>query len=370
MNIFFAVNDSYVEQLCVALVSVLKNNACEKINFYILTNDLSEKSKIKINNIRRRYDNWDIRYLSIDKEKVSALKLNIDYITCETYFRYFIAEIVPNLGKCLYLDADLVVNGTLRSLYDTDIEDFYCAGVKDLYIDDIKYKRTISFDDSELYVNAGMLLMNLSKIREDDMVCKLLENTKKMADKIHFQDQDIINITFKGKIKEVDSIYNFTSHNVKLEKDKRKKAVIIHYTGQEKPWGNKCKNKLKDLWENYSHINNLIQNSKLKIALLIDEYFGGAGTAFGGYGFLARRYIAKYIPDDNVQVDVLLGKGRKRFFAEHFIEDGIDLYKLPRNRFMAKWWLKQRDYDIYLSIELTDDYVLKNVVDKSKKLVL
>lgn len=35
---------------------------------------------------------------------------------------------------------------------------------------------------------------------------------------------------------------------------------------------------------------------KIKVGLLIDEYFGGAGTAFGGYGFLARRHIAKYNP--------------------------------------------------------------------------
>lgn len=370
MNIFFAVNDSYVEQLCVAIVSVLKNNACERINFYVLTNDFSEDSKIKIENIRRRWDNWNIQYLTVQKEQVSSLKLNIDYITAETYFRYFIADLVPEIDKCLYLDADLVVNGTIRSLYDTNIEGCYCAGVRDLYIEEIKYKSKINFDDKDLYVNAGMLLMNLAKIREDNMVCKLLENTKELADKIQFQDQDVINVTFKGKIKEVDSVYNFTSHNVKLEKEKRKKAIVVHYTGKEKPWGSKCKNKLKNLWNDYFLINKVVQNQKLKIGLIIDEYFGGAGTAFGGYGFLARRYIAKYIPDNNIKVDVLLGKGRKRFSVEHFVEDGIDLYRLPRNRFMAKWWLKKKDYDIYLSIELTDDYVLLNVVDKNKRLVL
>lgn len=33
----------------------------------------------------------------------------------------------------------------------------------------------------------------------------------------------------------------------------------------------------------------------LKVALLINEYFGACGTGFGGYVFLARRYIARYI---------------------------------------------------------------------------
>ena len=49
-----------------------------------------------------------------------------------------------------------------------------------------------------------------------------------------------------------------------------------------------------------------IKKNKIKVALLVDEFFGGAGTAFGGYGFLARHYIAKYIPNDKIQLDCLL----------------------------------------------------------------
>ena len=45
--------------------------------------------------------------------------------------------------------------------------------------------------------------------------------------------------------------------------------------------------------------------------MIIDEFFGGAGTAYGGYGFLARRLIAKYIPNDLIQIDVLLGRSNK-----------------------------------------------------------
>ena len=57
------------------------------------------------------------------------------------------------------------------------------------------------------------------------------------------------------------------------------------------------------------------KSKKIRVALLIDEFFGGAGTAYGGYGFLARKFIAKYIPDEDIEIDVLLGKresGRER----------------------------------------------------------
>ncbi|WP_225315114.1 hypothetical protein [Neisseria zalophi] len=44
-----------------------------------------------------------------------------------------------------------------------------------------------------------------------------------------------------------------------------------------------------------SHKTMVIKMQKIKVGLIIDEFFGGAETAYGGYGFLARRLIAKYI---------------------------------------------------------------------------
>ncbi|EPP2225957.1 glycosyl transferase, partial [Acinetobacter baumannii] len=60
-------------------------------------------------------------------------------------------------------------------------------------------------------------------------------------------------------------------------------------------------------------------NRPIRVGLIIDEFFGGANTAFGGYGFLARNHIAKYIPNADIQIDVLLGKGSKKLFAEEYL---------------------------------------------------
>ena len=116
-------------------------------------------------------------------------------------------------------------------------------------------------------------------------------------------------------------------------------------------------------------MNNQIKK-KIKVGLIIDEFFGGANTAFGGYGFLARRLIAKYLPNDEFQVDVLLGKGKKYFLAEEYNVDHIKAYRLPKKRWFAKKWLKKQNYDLYLSIELTFNYILENEPDRNKKLIL
>jgi len=115
-------------------------------------------------------------------------------------------------------------------------------------------------------------------------------------------------------------------------------------------------------------------NKKIKVGLLVDEFFGAAGTGYGGYGILARNYIAKYIPNEEIQIDVLLGKRRIRtiFFptCKKYKVDNVNVYRLPYFSLFAKWWLKKQNYDIYLSIELTYDYVLKNETDINKRLIL
>ncbi|MDR3058228.1 MAG: glycosyltransferase family 4 protein, partial [Prevotella sp.] len=115
---------------------------------------------------------------------------------------------------------------------------------------------------------------------------------------------------------------------------------------------------------------NRNKNGKIKAALLIDEFFGGADTAYGGYGFLARKFIARYIPDKTIHLDVLLGKGNGNFFAEKTRVDNVDLYRLPKRGMTSRWWLIKQNYDIYISIELTDDWVLQQETNPETKLIL
>lgn len=116
------------------------------------------------------------------------------------------------------------------------------------------------------------------------------------------------------------------------------------------------------------------KQSKIRIALIINEFFGGAKTQYGGYGKLARDYICKYLNKGflgiDIKIDVILGTAGRRIIARRYVVDGINLYKLPKWDFFAKRFLKRKNYDIYLSIELVDERVLLLEQDNNKKLIL
>ena len=130
--------------------------------------------------------------------------------------------------KLLYLDIDMMVAGDISELYNTDITEYEFAAVRE------KYGSIIIAPD---YINAGMLLMNMKKIKETKLLEKArhLIKTKKMI----FADQDAI---YRASTKKLllPRIYNEQS------KFNRKDTVICHF----------CK---RLLWRPYPHTENFKQ---------------------------------------------------------------------------------------------------------------
>lgn len=392
MEIVYTINNKYSQHVAVSMASVIKNNRNLKINFHIINTGISEENMNRLKSFQDKY--VSINFYRLSSEVFQNFKINIPHITLETYLRFAIQDVLNQVDKALYLDADTVVNHSLIELWNTDISDFPIAGVKDNWIQMMHHKESIGFKEDDLYINAGVLLLNLKWMRnrrQYNIYKRVYEENK---DIIKFQDQDIINIAFKGNIKQLPGKYNFTYYDVISNNfDSFDEAIIFHYTGDKKPWdfffktGNPAEylyykylsmtpwrflnfknyikkpkkifiNKIKLGLErrinicgfNFQYSKQKNKNSKIKVGLLVDEFFGAAGTAYGGYGFLARNYISKYLPNDNIQVDVLLGFAKK---LECHRVDNVDVYRLPEDRKKATNWLNNQNYDIFLSVELT-----------------
>ena len=249
MNVAFCFNDRYTSKIAVTITSLLVNHINSYFDFYLFSSDLSEESIKLINCLSASYDNFKLHHVKVDKNIFSGLALNIHHITTETYFRYIIPELLPQVDKILYLDGDIVVNSCIYNFYDTKLENNYFAGVADRGVYDMGYHHKLNL---EVYVNAGVLLMNLKQMRQDCLFKKLLGMTIKLVDLVKYQDQDILNIVCKDHIVLVDSIYNFATENMCKEKDRRFMAVIVHYTGPDKPWNATVQ--MGEIWKRYDYL--------------------------------------------------------------------------------------------------------------------
>ena len=366
MDICYATNESFALYMAVSIASLLENNASHSVVVHILHSDLNEATTARLKMFETRYKNAKIQFHKIDDSRFEKFGLTIGHITRETYFRYMIAEVLPNIDSVLYLDGDTIVNGDISELFDTDLTNCYCAGVSDIYIESVGYKKTLELDG--LYINAGVILFNLDEMRKTNIAEKLFKLTAE--NNFEYQDQDAINVAFNGKIKELDCIYNFKRAHQKAFPEKTPLAKIVHYVGPNKPGRKFTLNRLKRLYFRYKKLAPF-KNRKIKVGLLVDEYFGAWKTAFGGYGFLAREIVAKHLPCEDIELEVIIGKQKNNpFWASSRIVDGIKIWRLPRLEFLIKRWLAKSDFDCWLSIEMCYDYVLRLDTNPYRKLIL
>ena len=118
-----------------------------------------------------------------------------------------------------------MVIDNVTELFELDMNNYYAAGVLDQAI---KYNfSTKGIDiDKEHYINSGVCLLNLKKIREDNMVKKL--NRFLNTHKLMYPDQDTINVVFKNKILFLDNKYNSSIFTGEAQNFK-----IYHWAGDK-----------------------------------------------------------------------------------------------------------------------------------------
>ena len=161
----------------------ITNKTKEAITAYIFTMDLSrikpEYTSIKDEQIEFlnevvKTKNSENQVIKVDitdiyEKEFGHCKNENAYCTPYTLLR-LLADLVPDMpDKMLYLDIDMMANGDISELYNTDITEYEYAAVKE------KYGSVFIWPD---YINAGMLLLNMKKIKETGLLVKARELIK------------------------------------------------------------------------------------------------------------------------------------------------------------------------------------------------
>jgi lipopolysaccharide biosynthesis glycosyltransferase len=259
LNIVFASDQIYIEHLAVAIYSLFKCNPTVNFNVYIFNTDIDGASWSRLSELAAQYGQnlFDIKI--VDRE-IEGLVLN-QSVTKATYYRLFIPEKL-GFDKVLYLDSDIVVNGSIEDLYNTNIDQCYVAAVADAVPNP---HEDLGMSEGSKYFNCGVMLLNLPKWREDRIKERVIDLIRNKPWVIRFPDQCGINSIVDGRWKELHPKYNAQTifFQVKFEHTRSDlypagqlregidNPVIIHYTGKQKPWHLGYKHRFRKLyWRN------------------------------------------------------------------------------------------------------------------------
>lgn len=203
-----------------------------RICFHILHDEtLSIDNKYKLEKVARSGSSI-IEFHKIDENDFSVVKNQMSRFTIGTMFRCSLPELLPNLNRIIYLDADLFVNRDIKELWDVDICEYCLAGVADEGVDIHNYPKILNKYPGikkESYFNAGVLYMNLKKLREFGNLKKLVVDFLVENPEAGLPDQDALNVIFHNKVLYLDGSWNqFVFMHRKDNVEKLDKA-IFHY---------------------------------------------------------------------------------------------------------------------------------------------
>lgn len=270
MDIVICTDNNYIMPSGVLFCSICENNKPENIIFHVIADQsFSDASRQALSDIIKKYDK-EIRFYQIDPSIFASFPIGRKdqpiHITLAAYYRLYLTELLPKeLNKVLYLDGDIIVRGSLKDLWNTDIENYAVGVIPDLHEGSISNYNRLRYSPTLGYFNSGVLLINLQYWRENNILNDFLSYAKENYKALKFHDQDILNFIFRNQKLRLPIKYNLQNEMLFKEPDISweyenelneaiQNPIILHFTSRLKPWNKECDHPYKNEFFKYQNL--------------------------------------------------------------------------------------------------------------------
>ena len=270
MDIACSTDSQYVVPTGIMLTSLFFNNRDADVCVHLLHNGISGEQQKLLADIAAK-NGGKIVFYDVDENYVDAYPIGIagqnPHVGSSraTYYRLHLAELLPaSVNRVIYLDGDIIVTGSLASLWRMDMDGKAVAAVPDSYNNIPDHYNRLRYPQSLGYFNAGVLLINLDHWRSRHLSQAFHDYASANAAVLKCHDQDIMNYVLRhdkvvlplkyNMLNEYwfDTRYSVVSWELGDEMlEGQRNPVIVHFTGIPKPWYVNCHHPMKREFERY-----------------------------------------------------------------------------------------------------------------------
>ena len=247
IHICFAIHDKtghYAKFTGTTMLSIFDNTNAEVTIHILHDNTLTQENRDKFSYLANRYGQI-VEFYNIEElcaERIEKLICLLPFITelrytIATFYRLFIPQIFPDsIKKIIYLDSDIIVNLDVEDLWQANLEDNVLGVIPEILnkdtSDDMLETHSMCRNNLvkvEDYFNAGVLLINLKILREEETT--ISEGTKFYAEhpEHRFNDQDILNYCFAKRTLHLPLKFNRFVSRARREIKINLQDKIFHY---------------------------------------------------------------------------------------------------------------------------------------------
>lgn len=253
MNIAYHCTDNYARITATSVLSLFENNKdAGEINVYIIEHGFTGETRQKFCDLADKYgrnmyfiplpdfngENYNLGLVSIKKNWMF-----------DSYSRLFLDRLLPEeTERVIYLDGDILVLGSLKKVWEMDLNGKCCAACLDCI--SVSYYELFGLEKNSRYCNSGFILIDLNAWRDKNIGDQVKEYVRNKKGYVFFMEQTVFNYVLQGKIKFLPAKYNVSSiiqmfsyeeigqmrrpkhfyHKEELE-NARRNPVVLHLTG-------------------------------------------------------------------------------------------------------------------------------------------
>lgn len=214
----------------------------EDLVFHLFHRTLSADHRADLEKIQTEFP-VALRWYDLDQSElfrdIAARMPENKRLSNIVYARLVIDQLVaPDVERILYLDCDMLVRDDIAWLFALDMGEMSIGAVRDPSGALITGQRDLMknrdlFDPSDAYFNAGMLLIDIERWRNANILGRMEEAYASGIMQRIYYDQDLLNLIFKNKWYQLPWRWNLI--DARPAHDGIDPA-IVHYTGDTKPW--------------------------------------------------------------------------------------------------------------------------------------
>lgn len=198
--IVFAFDDNYALPASIAIKSLLDSKKLDT-NYEIIVfhGGLKQPTIKKMNSI------CDIRWIKVDS--MSLKNVPVGWSGLETYYRLFMADLLPEYEKVIWSDVDVLFKGDLSDIFVNDISNFDWAGIPAEKQNELNGIHTHFEENTKPFIYMpGFMIANLKLWREKNLLKKFFQIIEEYGDRLKMFDLDILNLA-ADNIKEIPFDY-------------------------------------------------------------------------------------------------------------------------------------------------------------------
>ena len=246
-HILVTLDRNYLKVLSVMLYSLSQSDPEGVYTVYVVNNTLTEEDFASLSALLPRTELVNVR---VPEDLLQNAPVSDRYPT-EMYYRLFAARYLPQqLERILYLDPDLVVLHSLRSLYQIDFDGKLFAAASHIESRTFRElnRRRLHLSEHAKYLNSGVMMMNLALLRKESPQT-IIDYIQSHKATLLLPDQDVLNALYADRTVPLDPmVYNLGEKYLRLKnlhlppQEKltldwvRSNTAIVHYYGRNKPW--------------------------------------------------------------------------------------------------------------------------------------